>query len=124
MVETTPVARSPVAWWALHPVLGGGILFGAHLVVALSLTIALFRTAADFGGLMLSPDEFGRLGGGPGYGFLGIWLPLLAHPLAALASVAVSRRLGWLGPALCLLASVVLAAYFSTTFEAPAFVGG
>jgi hypothetical protein len=110
--------------WALHPVRGGALLLGAHVVVALCLSVALFHTAIGFGGGLLSPDQIGMLGDGPFHGLLGIWLPVLLHPVAALLALAAAPRHAWPGPVLCVLASVVLAAYFSTTFETPVFVGG
>ena len=130
MVRTVPVPRGggpgggALAWWALHPVRGGALLLGAHVVVALCLSVALFHTAIGFGGGLLSPDQLGMLGDGPFHGLLGIWLPVLLHPVAALLALAAAPRHAWLGPVLCVLASVVLAAYSSTTFEAPVFVGG
>jgi hypothetical protein len=121
MVDDARTPDRAPSWLERRPVAGGALLLGAHTLLALILTGALVSGAANFGGVGL--HDLARVGNGPAYGVAGIWLPVLLNPLAALLSLAVSRRLGWLGPVLCALASVLLALYFSTTFETPVLGG-
>ena len=67
----------------------------------------------------MSYDELPRLGDGPRNGFAGIWIPVLLEPVIVLVSLAITRRYAWVGPALAMLASLVLAVYSYTTFELP-----
>jgi hypothetical protein len=108
------------------PVLRTFLLVALRVVVAAVTSYVFIGYGYGFGGGAVSSyDQLARLGDGARNGFAGIWIPVLLSPLAALISLAISRRFAWIGPVLAMLASVVLAVYFATTFEQPEpLVGG
>jgi len=107
------------------PIVGFAALWAVHVFVALLTTFAFLSAAfGAFDGAIEGRDDLYRLGDGPFRGFVGIWLPVLLNPIAALVALAVAPRYGWAGPVLAMLASVLLAVVFATTFERPAPVLG
>ena len=125
MVETG-VDRFNRAVERSWPVLRTFLLVALHVVVAVVTSSVFIGYGYGVGGGAVSSyDELPRLGDGARNGFAGIWIPVLLSPLAALIALAISRRFAWIGPVLAMLASVVLAVYFATTFEQPEpLVGG
>ena len=110
---------------AWKPVLRFAALWAVHVFVALLTTFAFLSAAfGAFDGAIEGRDELYRLGDGPFRGFAGIWLPVLLNPVAALVALAVAPRYAWVGPVLAMLATVLLAVFFATTFERPAPVLG
>jgi len=120
MVEERPDTGKAGFRSIWRPLFGAAALAAAHVLFAVVLTFALIGAGYGFSGNAVSSyDELPRLGDGPRNGFAGIWIPVLLEPVIVLVSLAITRRYAWVGPALAMLASLVLAVYFFTTFELP-----